>query len=60
DIARELLLRVLEVRFQKVPEAIADTINSIDDVAFLDELLSQAVVIPSLEEFEQLLISEPN
>lgn len=58
--ARESVLRVLEVRFQEVPEAIADTINSIDDVAFLDELLSQAVMTPSLEEFEKLLISEPN
>jgi len=29
-------------------------------VAFLKQLLRQAIVIPSLEEFEQLLASEQN
>ena len=57
---RKSVLRVLEVRFIEVPEAIADTINSIDDVDFLERLLTQAVVIPSLEEFEKLLKSEQN
>jgi len=57
---RKSVLRVLEVRFQEVPEAIADTINSIEDVDFLDRLLTQAVVIPSLEEFEKLLKSGQN
>ncbi len=42
---RKSVLRVLEVRFQEVPEAIADTINSIGDVDFLDRLHIQAVVI---------------
>ncbi len=57
---RESALTALEVRFGEVPGAIADTINSIDDVAFLKQLLRQAIVIPSLEEFEQLLTSEQN
>lgn len=57
---RKSVLRVLEVRFQEVPEAIADTINSIEDVDFLDRLHIQAVVIPSLSEFEKLLTSEQN
>lgn len=56
--ARESLLEVLEVRFQEVPEAIAETVNSIDDVAFLKQLHRQAIVIGSLEEFEQLLAPE--
>lgn len=57
---RKSVLRVLEVRFIEVPEAIADTINDIEDVDFLDRLHIQAVVIPSLEEFEKLLKSEQN
>lgn len=56
--ARESLLEVLEVRFQEVPGAIAETVNSIDDVAFLKQLHRQAIVIGSLEEFEQLLAPE--
>jgi len=58
--ARESLVEVLEVRFQKVPEAIADTINSIDEVAFLKQVFRQAIVIGSLGEFEQLLTSDQN
>jgi hypothetical protein len=58
--ARESAIAVLEVRFGEVPEAIADTINSIDDVAFLKQLHRQAIVIGSLEEFEQLLSEEQN
>ena len=58
--ARESVVEVLEVRFEEVPGAIADTINSIDDVALLKQLRRQAIVISSLEEFEQLLGPEPN
>ncbi|MBO1351070.1 MAG: hypothetical protein EBE86_028565 [Hormoscilla sp. GUM202] len=46
--ARESVVEVLEVRFQEVPEAIADTINSIEDVAFLKQSHWQAIVIGSL------------
>ena len=56
--ARESLLEVLKVRFQHVPQAIAETVNSIYDVAFLKQLHRQAIVIGSVEEFEQLLVPE--
>ena len=56
--AQESLLAVLEVRFPGVPQAIADIINSINDVTFLKQLLRQAIVIGSLEEFQSLLAPE--
>ncbi|MBC6455970.1 MAG: hypothetical protein GDA43_24600 [Hormoscilla sp. SP5CHS1] len=46
--ARESVVEVLEVRFQEVPEEIADTINSIEYVAFLKQSHWQAIVIGSL------------
>ncbi|MBC6478805.1 MAG: hypothetical protein GDA56_14565 [Hormoscilla sp. GM7CHS1pb] len=56
--ARESVMEVLEVRFQEVPEAIADTINSIEDVVFLKQSHWQAIVmVPSFLAIELLNVA---
>ena len=54
---RENIIEVLETRFASVPENMKNQINALDDLALLKSLVKQAVIIVSLEEFQQLLIS---
>lgn len=60
--AREAVLAVLEMRFAEVSPELIEVINGIEDVAMLKPLLKQAIAIPSIEDFqevlEQALISE--
>lgn len=49
------MIEVLEVRFDRVTENIVAQINAIEDITFLKMLHRQAIAIPSLSEFEQLL-----
>ncbi|MFP4007603.1 MAG: hypothetical protein ACLFV6_06270 [Spirulinaceae cyanobacterium] len=58
--ARESVLEVLEVRFEVVPETIANAVNQIEDTALLKSLHRQAITIASLEEFQTLLPSPDN
>ena len=53
--AREVLLVVLEVRFEVVPPELIEIVNQIEDTSFLKQLHRQAIVINSLEVFQQLL-----
>jgi len=52
---RENLIDVLSARFESVPSELSVAINNLDDMDVLKRLLKQAVTIPSLVEFEQLL-----
>jgi hypothetical protein len=52
---RENLIDVLSARFESVPSELSVAINNLDDMDVLKRLLRQAVTIPSLSEFEQLL-----
>jgi len=52
---RENLIDVLSARFESVPSELSVAINNLDDIDMLRQLLKQAVTIPSLVEFEQLL-----
>ena len=56
--ARESVLEVLQVRFEAVPETIANAVNQIEDGAVLKSLLRQAITIATLEEFQALLPSQ--
>ncbi len=56
--AREYVLEVLQVRFEAVPETIANAVNQIEDGAVLKSLLRQAITIATLEEFQALLPSQ--
>ncbi|MDJ0799994.1 MAG: transposase [Calothrix sp. MO_167.B12] len=53
--ARESVIEVLEVRFGEVPNTMIDKINGINDVSILKALLRDAIAIPSLDAFSQLL-----
>ena len=52
---RENIIEVLQVRFDAVPERVAEAINAIDQLETLKFLLKQAITVASLEEFEALL-----
>ena len=53
--AREWVIKVLETRFEQVPQEIQETVNNIEDISRLEELMKQAITIASLAEFQQLL-----
>lgn len=53
--AREAVLEVLETRFEVVPSEVMEAVNQIEDTPLLKQLLKQAIAIPSIEEFQQLL-----
>ncbi len=51
----EAVVKILETRFEMVPFATVKTLNEITDLAFLDDLLTKAVTVGSLDEFQKLL-----
>lgn len=53
--ARESAIAVLETRFEIVPKQLQDMVNTLENIQKLKELLRQAVTVPSLEEFEEIL-----
>ncbi len=53
--ARESVIEVLEVKFNSIPNDLKQTINNLDNLEVLKQLMRQAVVISSLTEFEELL-----
>jgi hypothetical protein len=53
--ARESVLAVLQVRFETMPPELIEVINNIVDIPRLRQLLLQAIAIPSLTQFQQLL-----
>ena len=52
---RETVIEVLEMRFVEVPPELSEVLNGIEDVSVLKQLLKQAIAIPSIEEFQQVL-----
>ena len=52
---RAAVLDVLRIRFQQIQPALLARLEAIDQTLLLQELLRQAVTIPSLAEFEALL-----
>jgi hypothetical protein len=48
---REVILDVLEVRFQEVPTEVIQKINEIEDPALLKTLHRQAIALGSVEQF---------
>ena len=55
--AREDVIEILEVRFERVPDAVAKTIGGIDDLSTLKTLHKKAVTVGSIEEFESIISS---
>ena len=54
---REMVLEVLNDRFNPVPPAVTERINQISDLATLKQLLKRGISIGSLAEFEEVLES---
>ena len=52
---RAAVTEVLHVRFTQLPREIVILINALDDIVILQDLLKQAVTIPSIEEFAAVL-----
>jgi hypothetical protein len=48
-------LAILEVRFGEVSPELREVINTLQDISVLTQLHRQAIAIPSIEEFQQLL-----
>jgi hypothetical protein len=48
---REVILDVLEVRFQEVPTEVIQKINEIEDPALLKTILREAIALESVEQF---------
>jgi predicted transposase YdaD len=53
--AREWVIKVLETRFENVPEEIKEAINQVEDISELEQLLKQAITISSVADFQRLL-----
>lgn len=53
--ARADVIEVLEIRFEVVPPEVIEAVNQIEDTSVLKQLLRQAIAIPSIAEFKQLL-----
>lgn len=56
--ARESVIIVLRSRFGEVPTEVTQMINNIEDLSLLKQLLSRAVTVNSLVEFQQLITVE--
>jgi flagellar biosynthesis/type III secretory pathway protein FliH len=52
--AQEAVVKVLQVRFTKLPKRLVKQIQQIKDRDQLSQLLEQAVLVNSLQEFESL------
>ena len=48
---REVILEVLEVRFQEVPTEVIQKVNEIEDPALLKTILREAIALGSVEQF---------
>jgi predicted transposase YdaD len=55
---QELVLKLLEMRFNKVSKRVQTKVSSLSDLAVLDELFAAAFQCSSLKEFESLLPAE--
>ena len=52
---RELLIDVLQLRFQHLPDELLVTLSQLSDLSRLKQLHRQAIIAGSLEEFEQMI-----
>ncbi len=53
---QEDVIDVLNARFGELSSELIERINDLDDLPVLKQLYRQAIVIGSLEEFQQLLV----
>ena len=51
------IIKLLQVRFDDIPENLIASINQIDDTSFLEQIFVSTISVSSLEEFAQLVHS---
>ncbi|MBD2629906.1 hypothetical protein [Trichormus variabilis] len=52
------IIKILSNKFNNIPELMLKTINEIDDMSILENLLLPSVSVQSLEEFQNLIDAE--
>lgn len=52
---REAIIEILKARFESVPELIVTAVSILDNLSLLDNLLKEAAIITSLDEFQKIL-----
>ncbi len=52
---KESIIELLEFKFSSIPEELKNTINNLDEITVLKQLLKQIITVSSLEEFQELL-----
>ncbi|MGK7893327.1 MAG: hypothetical protein AB4372_06795, partial [Xenococcus sp. (in: cyanobacteria)] len=52
---RQNIIDLLQVRFLSVPESLVESLNNIEDLAFLKQLLLETIRVNSIAEFEELI-----
>lgn len=58
ETSREAVIDILRARFESVPRSVVASVNELDDLSFLKDLLKKAATIASFQEFHQLLERE--
>jgi flagellar biosynthesis/type III secretory pathway protein FliH len=53
---RQLLYDILRIRFRAVPLTAQQTVSQLEDLAMLRQLHEQAIIAPSLDAFERVLV----
>jgi hypothetical protein len=51
--SRQNVADILDTRFQQVPKTLVETIQAVDDTSLLSKLFKEAILVESLENFEQ-------
>jgi hypothetical protein len=54
---KQILIKLVQVRFGDIPENLMDSINQIDETSFLEQIFVSAISVNSLEEFAQIVNS---
>ena len=57
ETQKENIIKLVQVRFGDIPENLVTSINQIDDISLLEQLLLSTIRVSSLEEFAQLVNS---
>ena len=52
---KKSITNLLQARFGELPETLIESVNKIDEVAVLEQLLLETISVGSAEEFEELV-----
>ena len=51
---KKSIINLLQKRFGELPESLIESVNKIDDISILEELVLETISVNSAEEFEEL------